>query len=167
MSNLYNLTNEVIELQNALMETVDYETGEVDTLICNALDCKREEFNKKAVNVAKLVRLFYSQIEDCNAELKRVKAIKDRIEKATEKLEKYLTSSCLAIGVDKIENVNANISFRTSTKTIINDIDAIPDEYKKAKITYTPDLILIKKAIENGVEVKGAELQVNKNIQIK
>ena len=56
---------------------------------------------------------------------------------------------------------------RDSKKTEIIDESLIPDEYMNTKITKTPDKTAIKKAIEAGTEVAGAQVVDNTTITIK
>ncbi len=61
----------------------------------------------------------------------------------------------------------ADISFRASEQTVIDNADAVPEEYMTVKTTYTPNKTAIKEAIKAGKEVPGAHLEQKKNIQIK
>ena len=49
----------------------------------------------------------------------------------------------------------------------MNNETLIPDEYIKVTMSKKPDLVKIKKAIEEGINVPGANLELNKNIQIR
>ena len=167
MSNLYQLTNEVENLYTLLEQGTDLETGEIDEEIMNALTCKEEEFNNKAVAVATVWRRYDMNINLVEQEIQRLTAIKNKAKAIQDRLENSLTTACLRLGREKIEGISANISFRKSTKTIVENEEALPDEFFKVTITKKPDLARIKKAIEQGYEVPGAVLKTNNNIQIK
>ena len=76
MPNLYMLTNDVEDLYQKLMQSVDEETGEIDTEIANALAVKKEEFDKKAIAVGTVYRRFDITIDQIDAEI-----LKNRLKK--------------------------------------------------------------------------------------
>ena len=167
MSNLYQLTLDVENLYSMLEESADLETGEIDEEILNTLTCKEEEFNNKAIAVATVWRRYDMNIDLISREIERLTAIKNKAIKIQGKLENSLTDACVKLGREKIEGISASISFRKSTKTIVDNEALLPDEYIKVTMVKKPDLTKIKKAIEQGVEVQGASLQHNMNIQIR
>ena len=59
------------------------------------------------------------------------------------------------------------ISFRKSESIEITDEESIDKQFIKEKISTTIDKTAIKKAIKDWLEVKGAELKTNNNLQIK
>jgi hypothetical protein len=48
---------------------------------------------------------------------------------------------------------------------VIHCAPAIPDEYLKKTITYTPDKMAIKEALEVGEDVPGAHLEQGENLK--
>lgn len=164
---LFGLTNEYIELYNALVNSADEETGEIDTVISQALEAKGKEFVEKAVAVATVYRRLEIDICDLDGEIKRLTAIKNRLTKQSTRLKESLTVACERTGTTNINGIHANISFRKSEETVIDDINFLPKEYLTEKITYSPNKTKIKEAIKNGEEVQGAHIEVKQNIQIK
>lgn len=167
MPNIYQLSTEVQNLYDELLNSIDEETGEIDNDIMTALDVKKEEFEAKAIDIATIVRILKTKKAEVKAEIDRLTAISKKFDKSIERVENVLSTSCLRLGYDKINGIKANISFRTSKRTIIDDIEALPDEFKKCKVEYAADATKIKAAIENGQEVAGAHIETYKNIQIK
>lgn len=167
MSNLYQLTNDVEELYDSLMNSIDEETGEVDEMISKALTVKEQEFNNKAISIATLVRRLENVETEIEAEICRLKTLKDKRKGLREKLSNGLTSACLRLGKDKIEGVSANISFRKSEKVIVENEELIPEALFNVKMTKSPNLTEIKKCIKNGISVPGARIESKNNIQIK
>ena len=98
MSNLYQLTNDVEELYDSLMNSLDEETGEVDEMINKALTVKEQEFNNKAISIATLVRRLENAETEIEAEICRLKTLKDKRKGLREKLANGLTSACLRLG---------------------------------------------------------------------
>ena len=136
---LYSLTDECRNLYDALMASADEETGEVDISLVNALAERQEAWEDKAVAV----------------------------ERERDRVKEGLSAAFTALGVEKVKGMYADISFRASEQTIIDNADAVPEEYMTVKTTYTPNKTAIREAIKAGKEVPGAHLEQKKNIQIK
>lgn len=164
---LYELTNEVENLYLMLEDSIDLETGEIDEQINKALEVKESEFNDKAVAVATVWRRYQSRLDLLENEIARLTALKNKAKAVQGKLEYSLTTACERLGKEKIEGISANISFRKSDKTIIDNEEIIPEDYFNITMVKKPNLTEIKKAIKNGVEIPGARIETRKNIQIK
>ena len=172
MSNLYRLTNEMENLYEMLsnsveMGMVDQETGEIDQRLLNALSVKEKEFNDKAIAVATVYKRFDKFEGDIETEIKRLTNLKKNCEKVKDRLKNSLDMSFKYLGKTKVDGISANISYRKSTKTIIENESELPDEFFNVTITKKPDLVKIKKFIQVGEEVPGASLLEVDNIQIK
>ena len=163
MNSLYKLGDEYIRLLDELLETAN-EDGEVNVDISKQLEELHGVFTEKAVNVATVYRSIEQEAERYRAEEKRLADIRRKLERHAEAIKGYLARECIKTGVEKIGGVSANISFRTSEKTVIDNEADIPDEYWRVK--KEPDLAAIKAAIKSGKEIEGAHLQTCKNIQI-
>lgn len=167
MPNLWNLSKDVEELYLDLMNSVDEETGEIDTEIAKALEVKEEEFNNKAIAVATVSRRFGNAVSEIDAEIKRLQALKDRAKGIEQRLKNSLSEACQRLGRTKIDGISAVISFRKSEKTIVDDENLLPEEFFNITITKKPDLTRIKAAISTGGEVVGAHIETVQNIQIR
>ena len=167
MGSLYLITRDCQELYDKLIDSLDSETGEIDGEIANALAVKQEEFENKALNVAGVVRMFENKSEEIDREIERLTAIKDKVDNTVGRLKTSLSTACQALGFEKIEGIHAKISFRKSEKTVIDNLEEIPYDYKISETKYKADLNKIKKAINEGKAVPGAHLEENKSIQIK
>lgn len=163
---LYNLTSDMLDLQNKLIESID-DDGVVDTLISQALEVKEKEFTEKAVAVATIYRKFDNEISLYESEINRLTAYMERLKKCQKKVKDNLSFACQRLGIEEIKGMYANISFTKSETTEIDDISLIPKEYLVEKVEVKPDKTAIKKAIQSGIEVQGAHIQPHKNINIK
>lgn len=162
---LFNLTAYAQELLNKLMETADLETGEVDIDISNELSQVEEDIKVKAEQCAMVWRKLGMEIEQYANEIKRLKDIKEKLETNRDKLESYIEKNLTTAGIDKIDGMSAKISFRKSYKTIVDNLDTLPEEY--IKVEKKAILTEIKKAIDKGIEIKGAHIETIQNLQIK
>ena len=163
MNALYKLGEEYNRLLDELLETAN-EDGEVNLDISKQVEEIHGAFTEKAVSVATVYRSLEQEAERYKAEEKRLAEIRRKLERHAEAIKGYLARECINTGVEKIGGVSANISFRTSEKTVIDNEAEIPDEYWRVK--REPDLSAIKAAIKAGKEIEGAHLQSFKNIQI-
>lgn len=164
---LYSLTDECRNLYDALMASVDEETGEVDISLVNALAERQEAWEDKAVAVACVYRSLDEDAARVGREIERLTAMKKRLERERDRVKEGLSAAFTALGVEKVKGMYADISFRASEQTIIDNADAVPEEYMTVKTTYTPNKTAIREAIKAGKEVPGAHLEQKKNIQIK
>lgn len=84
---------------------------------------------------------------------------KSGIRSRREALQRTLKSICLMTGQTKIPHPLGTVSLREGSKSVhITDLDAIPSQL--CKITKTPDKTAIKKQIEAGETIEGAEIVV-------
>ena len=164
---LYSLTDECRSLYDALMASVDEETGEVDISLVNALAERQEAWEDKAVAVACVYRSLDEDAARVGREIERLTAMKKRLERERDRVKEGLSAAFTALGVEKVKGMYADISFRASEQTIIDNADAVPEEYMTVKTTYMPNKTAIREAIKAGKEVPGAHLEQRKNIQIK
>jgi hypothetical protein len=166
-TSLYNLTTEYTDLYNKLLDSVDEETGELDMTISQALEAKGKEFTEKAVAVATVYRKFDNEITLYDNEIKRLKAIKERLERCRDRVKENLSTACERTGTTEIKGLYANVSFRASETVEIDNLESIPKQYLNEKVTVTADKTAIKQALKRGETIDGVHLEKHNNIQIK
>ena len=72
-----------------------------------------------------------------------------------------------AMGLKSMDFINQKVTLKSNPPAVkINDEELIPDKFKKEKVSITIDKTAIKKAIQDGEEVMGAELTVSKSLVI-
>lgn len=165
--NLYQLSNELESLYHRIIDSVDEETGEIDTELANALTVKEEEFDQKAIGVAIVGRRLNTTVDEIDAEIERLTALKKVYKARAERLENAVATACERFGKTKIDGIGARISFRKSERVVIDNETEIPDEFIDVKMTKKPSLTRIKDAIKQGQDVKGARIETVQNLQIK
>ena len=134
---LWGLSHEYVELYNALIETADTETGEVDIDISKALEKVQGAFEEKAIATATVWRALGKYSKDIDEEIKRLQALKAHTDSQQNKVERYLAEACERTGKESIKGIYANISFKTNPpKVVLDDESLIPEEYitKKVKV---------------------------------
>lgn len=155
MSNLY-------EIKKEILDTIDLETGEIiDTEKFNNLQI---EFNDKIENIALWYKNLLSEAAAYKAEEEVFKHKMKTAQNKAESLKKYLDS---ALGGRKFNTVKVDVTYRKSTSVDVEDVEKLPDDYKKSVTTISADKTAIGKALKSGELVQGASLVENNNIQIK
>ena len=164
---LYLISTDYQALYERILDSADEETGEVDTELVSVLNQAEGAFEQAAVNVATIYRMLGEESERFSAEIKRLEEIKKRIDRKKEWVKGELSAACERTGVLSVRGMYANIGFRASEQTVIENELEIPEEYMTVKTTKEPNKKAIKEAIKAGKLVPGASVKKVQNIQIK
>ena len=160
--------NSAIEVGiEALLDSVDPETGEVDAEKAAALDKLKEAQTEKLDNIGAYIKNLTAEANALAEEAQKLKERADAKKKQIDKLKDYVTNCMLSDGREKIETTRAAFSFRTSKAVEILDEQALPKKYLVKKVTFSPDKTAIKEAIKAGQKVRGASIIERMNLQIK
>lgn len=163
MAKLYELDQRINEL---IANSVDPETGEVSDGFIEKLDALNMERNEKIDNIMCLIKNLDSEATAFDNEAKRLAELKKSAKSRAESLKAYLTNYMEA-GVEKFTSPHGKIGWRKSEKVIVQDVDALPEEFKKVKVDITADLVSLKKALKEDRKIDGVSLEEHQNIQIK
>jgi hypothetical protein len=159
--NLYQLTQEAQYLA-ALLETEEL-TPELEAeLLIN-----QEQLQSKGINYAKVIANYQSESDSIDAEIKRLKAMKESRDKKVTWLTESLKNAMLVSGIEKIDSPLFKISLRRSEAVEVEIPEALPIDWQVKKVTITADKVAIKKAIKEGYSITGARLVENFNLSIK
>jgi hypothetical protein len=158
---LYQITQEAQYLA-ALLETEEL-TPELEAeLLIN-----QEQLQSKGINYAKVIANYQSEADQIDAEIKRLKAMKESRDKKVTWLTESLKKAMLVSGIEKIESPLFKISLRRSEAVEVEIPEALPVDWQVKKVTITADKVAIKKAIKEGYSITGARLVENFNVSIK
>ena len=164
MTALYLLTQ---EFREAAEKLADAELP--DEVIADTLESLQFPIEEKAKNVAMVIRNIEASAkaikEAADAMILRAKSEENR----AKNLKGYLPSAMEATGITKIESPYFVISLRNNPESVVIDAESqIPADYmREIPASYSPDRILIKKAIQDGYEVPGCHLTRTQSLQIK
>jgi hypothetical protein len=159
--NLYEITREAQEL--AFLLESDELTPELEA----ALLINQDQLQAKAGNYAKVIANIQSDADAIDAEIKRLKAMKDTKDRSINRLKEALRDAMLVSGIDKIESTLFKLSLRRSEAVEVDVVEALPNAFQNIKNVVTADKIAIKEAIKRGENVMGARIVENFNLQIK
>ena len=159
--NLYEITREAQELASLL------ETDELTPELEAALLINQDQLQVKAGNYAKVIANIQSDSDSIDAEIKRLKAMKDTKDRSISRLKEALRDAMLVSGIDKIESSLFKLSLRRSEAVEVDLVEALPKDFQNIKQVITADKVSIKEAIKRGENITGARLVENFNLQIK
>jgi hypothetical protein len=159
--NLYQLTQEAQYLA-ALLETEEL-TPELEA----ELHINQFQLQEKASNYAKVIANYQSEADQIDAEIKRLKAMKESRYKKVTWLTDSLKKAMMVSGIEKIESPLFKISLRRSEAVEVDVVEALPASFQNVKNVVTADKMAIKEAIKKGENVFGARLVENFNLSIK
>ena len=159
--NLYEITREAQELASLL------ETDELTPELEEALLINQDQLQSKAGNYAKVITNIQSDSDAIDAEIKRLKAMKDTKDRAVNRLKEALREAMMVSGIDKIESPLFKLSLRRSEAVEVDVVEALPNDFVTRKVVVTADKVSIKEAIKRGENITGARIIENFNLQIK
>lgn len=167
MATLYEIDRQIEEAILLMFDTVDEETGEVAEGTAEALASLQAERSMKLDNIGAYIKNLTAEMDALTAESKRLKERADRKKKQIERLKDYVSQSLQASNESKFESSRVVFSFRKSESVSIPDIEKVPLKWLTKKVEYSPNKTEIKKALKEGIRVKGCEIEVKQNLQIK
>lgn len=159
--NLFNIKQEYINLVNTIIDN----NGELSPELSQALAINETELKEKAINYGYVIRSFEYENDIIDAEIKRLKVLKEQKEKAIQKLKDAVSDAMNLYGIEKVESPALKLSFRKSESVEISE--NLDKRFMIEKVTLQPDKVAIKEAIKKGEQVEGAVLVINQNLQIK
>ena len=150
------------EIDEALVECFDSETGEVTDL--DAYENLQGERDKKIEGIACIIKNRQALIDALKAEKKRMDDRISTLETQNDNTKAFLDS---VLQGHRFETEKAVCSYRKSTRVDITDISKIPDEYLNVKTEIAPMKTAIKQALKDNKEVPGCALIETNNLSIK
>ena len=149
------------EINEEIMQCVDFETGEViDEGKLNDLQMLREE---KIENIGLWIKDLKAEAKAIAEEVKALNARKKAAENKAESLKQYLA---MVLDGEKFKTARCAISYRSSDSVDVYDWALLDAKYLKPQ-NPVPDKVLLKKDLQSGLEIAGAQLVHSNNIQIK
>lgn len=166
---LYDIQDDLLDLLAMINNGEAYnDDGSLNEVFEEQLQLTKKEFDNKAVSYGYVIKSLEDKEELFDREIKRLQEAKRYYQNSKERVKQAITDAMVRFGIEKVEGDHLTLSLRKSTAVNVTDMDALPEEFKKVKITYSEDKIKIKNAIlKDGEKVQGAELVERKNLQIK
>lgn len=166
---LYEITNEMRVLDELFLSCIDEETGEVkDDGVIDILEQELKlQLQTKGAGIIKSFKNSEAMLNGVDEEIKRLQALKKSISNQINSRKEYIVRNMEMMGITKIETELGNLSLRKSKSVNIYDESLIDKKFieieTKEKISKTE----IKKAIEAGENVQGANIVEKNSLNIK
>jgi hypothetical protein len=158
--NLYN----TIELEKQIEFIAEHNEGEVEENLFQQLIEAQTQSIVQIENLCKYIRNLELGIDMCRQEEDRIHVMRQKAENKIESIKKYIMPYVQIKG--KIDAGTFKLLVRESKKVeVVNGFNN--PAYCNVKEVVTPDKIAIRKAIESGIVIDGAELVETGNLQIK
>lgn len=141
---------------------VDTEDGEILNL--QQFEALQMERGQKIEGMCCYIKNLMAEAVAYEAEEKRMRERRAAKEREIDRCKGYLAGVLYG---EKFETPRCKISWRKSEICNVLNIDAVPDEFKRTKVTIDADKTAIKKAIKAGAEVPGAEVIQKLNMTLK
>lgn len=149
------------EIDEQILGCIDAETGEIiDADMLNALQIERDA---KIENVALWIKDLKAEAEAYKAEKQAFEKRQKTCENRADSLKQWLAA---ALNGERFKTTRCDVSFRTVKSVNVTDVFALDSKFVKFSDP-TADKTAIKKAIEAGETVDGAELIERKTVTIK
>lgn len=158
----YDIVKEYAALNELIENNYDQETGEVFDnskeieQLLTELNGTRDE---KLDNIESLRRERIKEAAFLKSEIDRLKARLSKVEKEDEQLVSLENLLC---GGEKVKTALFTFSYRKSKAVEIDEMK-LPGKWYAEKIVRNPDKKAIKAALEEGVEIPGAEIVERSN----
>ena len=159
---LYQITADQLELFNQIDEL----EGELTPELEESIKINADNFETKARGYIWMIKKLESDNVTISHELERLQRIEKRNDKLIDRLKESMKMALEIFGESKKIDT-FTLSLRKSKSVEIIDAELIPEAYRVVKTTETINKTEIKKAIERGVNVAGATIKENQNLQIK
>ncbi|MFD1398683.1 siphovirus Gp157 family protein [Lacticaseibacillus suilingensis] len=161
MSTLYDLTDKLTSLQRlAEDDTVD------PALIADTMDSIEGDFEDKAVGYVKVYKSIEADVDEINAEIKRLQERKASFKNNANTIKQRLVQAMVETGNERIKTPLFTIyTRRTVSVQAPEDPNKLPPEF--IKTTLSVNKADLKKALQSGREVPNARLVENVSLGVK
>lgn len=159
---LYKLADEFIELAQVLVDESDMPNEIIDEI----LDAHTGEFSEKAWNVAAMVLQFEAEADMVRTAEKRMSARRKTLESRADWLRDYLLVQLIRTGTHELSSAEFVVKVCDNPpRTVIDDEDAIPDDYKEEETVITIKKAELRSAMLDGEIIPGAHLEKAKRLK--
>lgn len=127
MSTLYELTTDLLEIEEGLTEITGNEAEKLEEI----KEIIKQEIQNKNTRIVSVILNIDSDINSIDSEIKRLQELK-RVKKNTlDRLKSNIKDCMELLGTKKVETILGNISIRKSAGSlVIEDEEKIPGIYK-------------------------------------
>jgi hypothetical protein len=159
----YHLDAEVRHVTERMHAEADPETGAVPEDVWQRLDALAAEGEARLVELACVLKERRAEAEAVKAEAKKLRDRAASLDAMCERLEAVLEER---VGEDGISDPRVIARWRSSKSVEVTvDPKQLPELYQRVKIE--ADKVGLRKAIEAGAEISGAEIVIDRHLIVK
>lgn len=159
--NLYDITTQ----QRLLIEEIESTEGELTPEIEQQLCITKEQLEQKSIAYLSVIANKEGFNDLIGNEIKRLQALKKRNDNIVDRLKENLLNAVKTFGEYQVGT--HTFTTRKSSSVEVEDVNSLPKEFKVIKVTEQADKMALKKAIQEGHEIKGVSIQEHLNLLIK
>lgn len=155
MTSLYEIANDFAKLTDSDMDP---------EMIADTLEAIEWELEGKIENCLAVIKNELAYAESLKAESKKLTERAKASELRSERIKEYIASSLETAGKKSMKAGVHQVTVRAPSKSVeITDSSAIPAEFVEYETNIKPDKMAIKKQLEAGIEVPGAQIKTGKS----
>lgn len=168
MTTLYKLGEELARkaahIQELLEEGADPTSNGVQELLHDMVGTD-DEWRNKATNVGKFLKHLEYEQSIIDAEVKRLQDKSKKLSKTYDSLHDILLAQMINFGVEEIKDPILSIKIKNNPLSVlVRDIDSLPEEYKRTKVTVEADKTKLK---QDKPEIEGVEFVNTRKLVLK
>lgn len=168
MTTLYKIGAELAQkaahIQELLEEGADPTSNGIQELLHDMVGTD-DEWKSKATNVGKFLKHLEYEQSIIDAEVKRLQDKSKKLSKTYDSLHDILLAQMINFGVDEIKDPILGIKIKNNPLSVlVRDIDLLPEEYKRTKITVEDDKTKLK---QDKPEIEGVEFVNTRKLVLK
>lgn len=152
----------IFDIDQQISELFDEDTGDVfDTERLDSLMMARED---KVQNIALAYKNICTEVDALQEQEKIFAQKKAAAQKRADRCKKYLQ---YVLSGEKFKTPLVSVYYSKSKSVVVEDVDKIPEEYRRVVTTIEADKAAIKNAIDAGSIVPGAKIEENQSIVVR
>ncbi len=156
MSNLISITQSIIALENEILDNGGELTPELEL----SLEITEKNLLEKVDKYVYLIDRLESGVEFFKAKQDEAAKLKKSYESTIDNLKERLKFAMKTLNTNELRGLEYSYKLaKSKSKVKIENIETIPMEYVREKITYEPDKEKIFAALEIGLQISGATLE--------
>lgn len=154
MTSLYEIANDFAKLTDSDMDP---------EMIADTLEGIEWELEGKVENCLAVIKNELAYAESLKAESKKLAERAKSSELRADRIKEYIAASLETAGKKSMKAGVHQVTVRSPSKSVeITDSGAIPAEFVEYETNIKPDKLAIKKQLEAGIEVPGAQIKTGK-----
>ncbi|WP_219715996.1 siphovirus Gp157 family protein, partial [Clostridioides difficile] len=122
MSTLYELTTDLLEIEEGLTEITGNEAEKLEEI----KEIIKQEIQNKNTRIVSVILNIDSDINSIDSEIKRMQELKKIKKNTLDRLKSNIKECMELLGTKKVETVLGNISIRKSAGSLVIEDEALP-----------------------------------------